>query len=204
MRLYTGLASEKASTEEGLALCGFTLGNGEHKGCLTTDARTRLHTCERGIACDTLKSEEVVYITPVVARTSDGIEVLEQGATIGTGDLDPAHELDMSDPEIITTLLQLGSELLDEHSLSKLASLIADVTSSGRNVISIPSADFPEIPESLSPKQILEVIIGAGKRRQDDAKAQNLDEQRGLTEGAGKLKLPRKLVCSLPTLHAIN
>ena len=162
MRLYSSLAqsSERIPPEESLALCGFKLGHGQHEGCLTTDPRTRLHTCELGMECKALKPDKTVYIRPVIARTRDGFEIEELGAAAGTGDLDLAHEIDLSSPDIVDRLLLLCAEHLNgSEALQRTKEVVTKASSSGRKTLAIPSVELPEDLSDLSTKQLLDLLL---------------------------------------------
>lgn len=78
------------------ALVGFMCGNTPHPGCLTDDVTVRLHSCERGNQCATMRNTQVVHIVPVIARLSDGTDVAEAGVGGGWDDLEREAELDLS------------------------------------------------------------------------------------------------------------
>ena len=164
MRLYRSLAqsTEHIPSEESLTLCGFNFGNGRHEGCLTEDPNTRLHTCELGTDCPALDSGKTVYIAPVVTRGNDGVDVPELGAMAGTGDLDLAHEIELSNPAIVNRLLQLCVEHLNDAAASRgITQAITKAARLGKKTISIPSAGLPEDLSDLSIKQIVELVLKA-------------------------------------------
>lgn len=65
---------------EAAALVGHHFGNDFHSGCLTSDQSVRLHSCEAGTGCSGLNSTDIVWITPILARTSHGLDIPEVGA----------------------------------------------------------------------------------------------------------------------------
>ena len=181
MRLYKGLAqcSDPIPPEESLALCGFNFGNGRHEGCLTSDINTRLHSCELGSDCSKVESSKTVFVTPVVTRTNDGIEIQELGAATGTGDLDCAHEIDLSNPEAMQSLLQLCVENLDDIEVrDKVVRFILKAASSGKKTLSIPSTDLPEDLNELSLTQVLNLILKAAEVK--DSASQSAQSQHKL------------------------
>lgn len=111
---------------ESAALCGYEFGNHETPGCLTTDATARIHSCEKGAHCSVIDdATKVVHITPIISRTSSGIEVAEVGAGGGQGDLDQIHELEFGDLQSITQLMAIcASKIQNEEVLSKVLSLL--------------------------------------------------------------------------------
>ena len=192
MRLYTSLAkcTDSVPPEESTALCGFNFGNGRQEGCLTTDPNTRLHTCELGMECSGLDPCRTVYVTPVVTRTDDGLEIQELGAATGTGDLDLAHEIDLSSPEMVQNLLQLCMDQLEDADIrDKLVRLILKAAKSGKRTLSIPSADLPEDLTDISLPQVLELMVKAVEV--DDSASQLAQSQDSTISGH---ELPRRIV----------
>ncbi|KAI9842483.1 MAG: hypothetical protein M1830_007800, partial [Pleopsidium flavum] len=113
------------------ALCGYKCGNRYQAGCLTSDQSSRLHSCERGTECSGIKSEDVVWITPVITRTSTGADVPELGAGGGGGDLDQVHELELNDTGAVGRLMNLCStNIRDPHQLSSIVSLLSTAMAS--------------------------------------------------------------------------
>ena len=104
MRIYASLATqfpESSSgapvhhlTPEASALIGFKCGNTYHPGCLTLDETVRIHSCEKGNYCNTVKNSPVVWIQPLVARLSTGEELSEIGVGGGGDDLEREAELE--------------------------------------------------------------------------------------------------------------
>ena len=95
-RLYRSLACITAGENysyEGSALFGFPLGNRDQVGCLTENQEVRLHSCERGSKCSTMDKADVVYITPIIARSAAGQVLPEIGAGGGGNDLIQSHDL---------------------------------------------------------------------------------------------------------------
>ena len=181
MRLYKGLAqcTDPIPPEESLALCGFNFGNGRQEGCLTSDSNTRLHSCELGSDCSTVESSKTVFVTPVVTRTNDGFEIRELGAATGTGDLDCAHEIDLSNAEGTQSLLQLCVENLDDVGVrDKVVKFILKAASSGKKTLSIPSTDLPEDLNELSLTQVLNLILRAAEVK--DSASQSAQNQHEL------------------------
>lgn len=116
MRVYRSLVSKDASNRYGAelhmapeapGLVGFMCGNGQHQGCLTTDERVRIHSCEKGNYCSTIQSSPVVWIRPIVAHLPNGQDVAEIGVGGGGDDLVRDAELDTLSPGEIHHLLSL-------------------------------------------------------------------------------------------------
>jgi DNA cross-link repair 1C protein len=97
-RLYSSLVVKdpvnQFSTQYHMApeapgLSGFQCANSRHPGCLTANENVRLHSCEKGSYCQTVKdSSKVVWIHPIICRRRDGQDVTEVGIGGGGDDLD--------------------------------------------------------------------------------------------------------------------
>ncbi len=125
-RSLTAISGDGVGSYEGPALCGYKCGNRQQKGCLTSDQGVRLHSCERGTECSGIKSENVVWITPIITRTITGVDVPELGAGGGGGDLDQHHELELSDTAAVGRLINLCSDnIQDPHLLAKIISILS-------------------------------------------------------------------------------
>lgn len=130
-RSLTTISGDGVSSHEGPALCGYKCGNRQQKGCLTGDQGVRLHSCERGTECSGIKSENVVWITPIITRTSTGADIPELGAGGGGGDLDQQHELELSDTAAVGRLINLCSDnIQDPRLLAKVISIVSTAMAS--------------------------------------------------------------------------
>ncbi|KAK4103240.1 hypothetical protein N658DRAFT_514742 [Parathielavia hyrcaniae] len=91
---------------EAPGLAGFMCGNTYHAGCLTLDESVRLHSCEKGNYCATVKNSRVVWIQPIITRLPDGHDVAEIG-----------DELDyLSQEDVVSLLAVLGNiDGISEH-----------------------------------------------------------------------------------------
>lgn len=98
---------ESFAAPEAAALCGHQCGNNDRPGCLTSNQKVRLHSCEAGTECEGIQFADVVWISPIITRSTDGADVLEIGAGGGGGDLTQTHELDLGDPDVALELLDL-------------------------------------------------------------------------------------------------
>ena len=111
--LYKSLAAHAnhgLGSNDGLYLCGFTLGNAHTRGCLTDKQSARIHSCEPDDVCPAISSGRSVYITPIVTRAQDGSDVLEVGAGGGMGDLYQINELEIPDDTAVQQLVDLCAE----------------------------------------------------------------------------------------------
>ncbi len=91
---------------EAPALVGFMCGNTYHTGCLTGDETVRIHSCEKGNYCDTVKNSRVVWIRPIITRLPDGQAVAEAGVGGGGDDLEREAELDYLSPDDVVSLVE--------------------------------------------------------------------------------------------------
>ena len=87
------------------ALVGFMCGNSPHPGCLTSDTKVRLHSCEKGNMCAVAQAPSVVRIQPVIAHLPSGGDLSEVGVGGGGDDLEREAELDHLSPDDLQTLL---------------------------------------------------------------------------------------------------
>ena len=94
-------------TAEAPGLVGFMCANNEHSGCLTNDESVRLHSCERGNYCSTVRNSPVVWIQPIIAHLSGGTDLVEIGVGGGGADLEREAEMEFLAPEDIRQLLQM-------------------------------------------------------------------------------------------------
>ena len=64
------------------SLTGFQVGNHHVPGCLTSDRTARIHSCEPGTTChaELTKSGRVIWITPIISRSKEGLVLREPGA----------------------------------------------------------------------------------------------------------------------------
>ncbi|KAF1988519.1 hypothetical protein K402DRAFT_411468 [Aulographum hederae CBS 113979] len=132
--LYKSLANASKDgvpeAREAAALMGFKCGNHHSTGCLTADAKVRLHSCERKTShCSVMDdgTNHTVRIVPIISRLEDGAEIGELGLGGGQGDLDQIHELELNDPEAISKLLSLcTSTVKDGELLRKMFMMLND------------------------------------------------------------------------------
>lgn len=96
---------------EAAALAGFPCGNGFQQGILTKDDHVRLHSCEKGTRCATMRDGGVVFITPIVAHLAENKDMEEVGIGGGAGDLEQKDELTVT-PEDARLLLERSGLIL--------------------------------------------------------------------------------------------
>lgn len=173
---------------EASALCGYRCGNNDHPGCLTSDQDVRLHSCEAGTDCKALKSPNVVWITPIIAHSADGSDVLEIGAGGGVGDLNQ-HELELDDQETME-LLQLCVDTVKENSMGKeTENMVSNALLSPAQRILLDSLSPALSDKELPLKDLARIIVEA---------VQNRPWKSDTTKGQGKFEsnttLPRQIV----------
>ncbi|QIW97420.1 hypothetical protein AMS68_002938 [Peltaster fructicola] len=106
-------------------LIGYNLGNHFVQGCLTQEP-ARLHSCEYGTKCEIFEKEHV-RILPIISR-HDGVDIPENGAGGGHGDLD---QLELDEIIMLQGLIEVCQERLQdrpvvlEHMESWLLSMLA-------------------------------------------------------------------------------
>ena len=171
---------------EAAALCGHWCGNNDRPGCLTNDQNVRLHSCEAGTDCKTLKSPDVVWITPIITHSADGHDVLEMGAGGGGGDL-TQHELEVGDQETTKELLQLCfHDLEDTLAKNEIEKMILEAFHSPAQRISLDSISSAfsdrELPLEHFARSLTDAIKTVTRKREgkSDAKSESKTLQRQL------------------------
>jgi DNA cross-link repair 1C protein len=160
-KLYNALAKSGTITQEGAALCGFQCGNRYQPGCLTNHEAVKLHTCERGFECDYLKTEKakVVWITPIIGRTSEGKELPELGAGGGSGDLRPSLELDLREQNVTEELKRLCKETIDDvKERMRIFDLLSDALASGASTLRLEGMDSIEELDGMRLERLAAIL----------------------------------------------
>ncbi|KAI9150235.1 Protein artemis-like protein [Paramyrothecium foliicola] len=132
---------------EAPALTGFLCGNTPQPGCLTANQNVRLHSCEKGNVCETVKNSSVVKIQPIIAHVPDGGDILEIGVGGGGDDLEREAELDtafQSDLEVLSDFI-LSSKDLSENVRLEIQKDLSRAAASGRGIgLNLDVASFTE------------------------------------------------------------
>ncbi|KAI0144349.1 hypothetical protein GGR57DRAFT_332999 [Xylariaceae sp. FL1272] len=134
-------ATQTHLSKEAAALLGFTCGNSFHEGCLTLDENVRIHSCEKGMGCKVMESENVVWIRPIVTHLRDGQDVTEVGIGGGGDDLTQAMTLTSKDLAELLQILSASKELPVE--LQRCMSLIKSTLISGRDMTIMVDEERP-------------------------------------------------------------
>ena len=196
----SGKGKHEAKTETFLApeattLCGHQCANNDVPGCLTSDPNVRLHSCEAGTECQVIQSTNVVWITPIIARSSDGTDIPEVGAGGGGGDLIQTHELDLTDADVVMELIELCSRSTsDPATRQRIKDMIMEATHAPSRTMLFADLGIPSLDRDISLDEFANLLIRAAKQDGDDK----------VTKGSatGKIttseqKLPRTIVSTL-------
>ena len=218
MRLYS--SSDRTTQwfpdRLGPGLTGFQCGNRLQRGCLTTNSKVRIHSCEKGTDCPVINndgsttSSGVVWITPIITRACNGQIVPELGAGGGGGDLHQSRNLELNDPADILKLVQLCSErIIDEKARVRALQVISNAASSPQKTIDITDLGVEEIEDEFSLELLpnLLVSLSENKRPNSDMRKWLDTDRASLRRGIhGKPLLPRRIVSTsvhflLHTIH---
>lgn len=138
MGIYKALTSPGKGDGIAASLCGFALGNRVVTGCLSDDENAHVHSCEPGLNCPVLSSENTVFITPIVNRTRDGSQLPEVGAGGGGGDLYQTHDLELPDQSALDQLDKLCLERThDPRALEQVRKTLAQAFWSKSRTLSL-------------------------------------------------------------------
>lgn len=138
MGLYRALLNAPGGINEVPGLCGFRLGNRSVEGCLSENQSSRIHSCEPGVSCKVAQDPNTVYITPIVNRTIDGVEIPEVGAGGGGGDLYQVHELELPDESALAGLEKLCAQHIpNEEVLSQTRDALSKAFRSSKKALSL-------------------------------------------------------------------
>ncbi|KAK3292678.1 beta-lactamase-like protein [Chaetomium fimeti] len=138
-------------TPEAPALVGFMCGNTHHPGCLTGDETVKLHSCEKGNYCATVKNSPVVWIRPIITRLPSGQDVAEIGVGGGGDDLEREAELDYLSPDDVASLLEALDDVdhISDDLREQLSEFLLSTIVNGRKVpLDLERAAFRENNET--------------------------------------------------------
>ena len=181
---------------EGSALFGFPCANRLQNGCLTDEQHVRLHSCEHGTGCTVFDRDDVVYITPIISRSSAGEVVPELGAGGGAKDFIQDHELEIDSLQELRALKKVCSENIDDEDLRmKTLEFISDHLSSGRKSMLLDNLPLNAWANSMSLAEFVQLfarLVGDGVSKPPPVVPQG-------SSGHGKLNLngkdlPRRIV----------
>ena len=162
MELYKSLgpaSSDKTFSSEGHILCGFKYGNREQAGCLTRDHNVRLHSCEYDTGCPTLDTSDIVWITPIISRSSEGVIIPEVGAGGGERDLTQIHELELSDPKAVLELMRLClNNIHDKKAQEKTLKFLSSTIFSHRKSVSLYALGLQNYDDAIPLVRLIELL----------------------------------------------
>lgn len=168
--LYKSLAARSQNVpgfDAASFLCGFQLGNEFIPGCLTLDENVRIHSCEPGAFCSSIKSGKSVFITPVVTRDMAGADVPEVGTDGGKGDLYQTHELELPDETALQKLEELIMKHVDDANIASQATeTLRTAFKSGKNKLSLDEFGLAKDAE-VSLQDLVSVISKVRKQPND-------------------------------------
>lgn len=145
MRIYSSLTRGHPSDPfgapahlcpEAAALTGHMCGNASQPGCLTSRTDVRIHSCEKGNYCSVVQEGPVVWIQPIIAHMTGGVDRLEMGVGGGASDLEREAEIDSVSRDDVDQFLEIvgSSEDVPENVLDQIRSSLVGTSPSGRTV----------------------------------------------------------------------
>ncbi|MCJ1466635.1 hypothetical protein MMC07_005255 [Pseudocyphellaria aurata] len=165
MGLYSALnaaSSYDGSAHDGAALCGFRCGNWHQPGRLTSDPEVKIHSCDLSVNCAGLQCADVVWIKPIVGRSSDGASILEPGAGGGESDLVQAHEIELEDTNTAIELINLCSRnIKDRQALVRTLKFISTGLNSAKKTLTLDALKLAPGRETI-PLEELAALLSNG------------------------------------------
>jgi hypothetical protein len=190
LNLFAGIVEngqDGYSMFEGPSLSGCSVGNHYHPGCLSGESETRLHSCEPGSKCHAslTNSQNVVWITPIISRLSDGTELLELGAGGGMNDLYQTSTLELFDSSTLDAVHVLLKGICGvDDEFEKIEKVLKQVQQSGEFRLSLDSLGL-EVGKNIPLKEFVDRIS-----KSDDVASLGL---RGECLTSEKLPKPRNM-----------
>lgn len=144
---------------EAPALIGHQYGNNYQKGCLTLDPTVRIHSCEKGMRCSAL-TKKTVFIQPILARGTNGVEMLELGAGGGQGDLAQTLELEI-DSDVFVERVSGFFKDASKKAIDEMKAELKKRLANGRNTISLEDMGIDNQTEVLSLEELVKAAMAA-------------------------------------------
>ena len=167
--LYESLCSKPSKSDtttntaylaaEAPALIGHQYGNNYQKGCLTIDPTVRIHSCEKGMRCPAL-TKKTVFIQPILARGTNGVDLLEMGAGGGQGDLAQILELEIDSDAFVERVSSFFKNASTE-AIDEIRSDLQRRLAHGRNTISLEDLGIDNQTEEMSLEQLVKAAMTA-------------------------------------------
>lgn len=161
---------------------------------MTNDQNVRLHSCERGTNCVSLENADVVYITPIISRSSAGEVVPEIGAGGGGSDLLQAHKVELNNQDEVTGFTKLLSENLDDQKArAKLSDFLDRAMLSSKQSIALDAVYMGMSNFELA--QHLAKLVSHGDKTAPVQKLRQFNKKDIKSVSAVDEQLPRTIVC---------
>ena len=163
------------------------------------DTTVRLHSCEHGFGCPTLKESHTVFITPILSRSATGEAVLEMGAGGGAGDLVQSHELQLDGMQDILDLTKVCAEnIVDKEARKNTLGFVLDTILSQKKSLPLAALDM-DVNENSIPlvelvRRLSSLVKRNGEATLDDPCVHKTSRQEK-TSKSGK-DLPTTIVCT--------
>lgn len=142
---------------EAPALIGHQYGNNYQKGCLTLDPTVLIHSCEKGMRCPAL-TKKTVFIQPILARGTNGVEMLEMGAGGGQRDLSQTLELEI-DSDVFVERLSGFFKNVSKEAVNEMKSELKKRLANGRNTISFEDMGIDNQTEETSLEELVKAAM---------------------------------------------
>ena len=125
-----------------------------------------LHSCDHHTKCGALESGNVVSITPVISRSSEGVILPETGAGSVGGDFTQLHPLDFFDPKAVSELVKLCTkEIQDVEILSRVINFISTLHKFQQQEASLTAVGLHLDDEPISLQQFIRRLADMGRRK---------------------------------------
>lgn len=140
-----------------------------------------------------MASGNAVFITPIVTRASDGLEVPELGAGGGKGDLYQNHELELPDESTVQQLEKLCLEQIQDNKvLSQTKEALISAFKSKKRTLSLDEYGLKD-DSDISLSELVAIISHGQKDRIEVSRHAGNSTLAGV-RGEGGRELPRTIV----------
>jgi DNA cross-link repair 1C protein len=143
-----------------------------------------------------MSSGNAVFITPIVTRAGDGLEVPELGAGGGKGDLHQSHELELPDEDAVEQLEKLCLEQIkDDKVLFQTKEALLSAFKSKNKTLSLDEYGLKD-DSDISLSELVMIISHGQKKRTEDDGYSGSHAFTGLWDKAGR-DPPRTIVSGI-------
>lgn len=160
---------------EAPALIGHQYGNNYQKGCLTLDPTVRIHSCEKGVRCPAITTK-TVFIQPILARGTNGVEMLEMGAGGGRGDLAQTLELEI-DSDVFVERVSGFFKNASKGAIDEMKSELKKRLANGRNTISLEDMGIDNQTEEMSLEELVKAAMIAVPKQSSQVEPIHLSDE---------------------------